>query len=180
MSSGSQKWQMSPQGTGFLYITESFQRELQQAYVGWLGVEDPWQFQRFDQPLAPTAKRYEGGSLNSMGIIGMREALETILEFGPEHIEGHILSLTRRIIDRIRTIDGFELVSPDDDTQRAGIVTVRWHAPRDLMPVFVELQKQRIDISLRMNALRFSPHFYNSPDEIDQVVEVLRTVLSHA
>lgn len=180
MSSGSQKWQMSPQGTGFLYVTESFQHELQQAYVGWLGVEDPWQFQNFDQPLAPTAKRYEGGSLNAMGIIGMKEALETLLEFGPDRIEGQILSLTRRIIDRVRAIDGFELISPDADCDRAGIVTVRWHQPRDLTPVFLDLQKQRIDISLRMNALRFSPHFYNSPKEIDRAVDALRLALSHA
>ncbi|HTP12859.1 MAG TPA: aminotransferase class V-fold PLP-dependent enzyme, partial [Bacteroidota bacterium] len=61
LAAGAQKWQMSVQGTGFLYVNEALQEAIHPKYVGWLGVQDAWNFYNYGQPLAPTAKRYEGG-----------------------------------------------------------------------------------------------------------------------
>ncbi|HYF03836.1 MAG TPA: aminotransferase class V-fold PLP-dependent enzyme, partial [Patescibacteria group bacterium] len=63
LAAGAQKWQMSPHGSGFLYVTEKLQQEITEQNIGWLSVENPWNFFDFDQPLDPTARRYEGGSL---------------------------------------------------------------------------------------------------------------------
>ena len=177
MSSGGQKWQMSPQGTGWLYLTESMQEEIHQQFVGWLGVADPWQFSKYDQPLAPTARRYEGGSLNTPGLLGMKAAIETLLEFGLGAIESHILVLTARLRDGILRTGALVLETPEEDSERAGILTFSSAGGRNLKPVFEALQSRRIDISLREGKLRFSPHFYNSPAEADAVIDAVGEIL---
>jgi len=178
MSSGAQKWQMSPQGTGWLFVTEQMQEEIRQQYVGWLAVADPLRFSAYDQPLAPSARRYEGGSLNTPGLLGMKAAVETLLEFGTEAIESHILALTARLRTGFAGVSAIIPDTPEGDEERAGIVTFSSADGRDLGAVFEALQARKIDSSLREGRLRFSPHFYNTPEEIDAAVAAVRDILA--
>ncbi len=174
LASGSQKWQMAPHGTGFLYITKEMQDAIEPAHVGWLSVAEPWQFFKLDQPLAASARRYEGGTLNLPGIIGMNTALETLLEFGIDAIEPHILALTDVLIEQMRSMDEFELITPASPEERSGIVTVRPKAGLNTDSVFQYLAEHAVDISLREGKLRFSPHYYNTQEEIFTAINILK------
>lgn len=180
LAAGAQKWLMAPLGTGFLYLSEELQRAIQQQHVGWLSVADPWQFFNYDQPLADSAKRYEVGTLNMSGLIGMHTAITTLIEVGDADIESHILALTRRLIDGLHTLSGLNLVSPESDQNRAGIVTVESRTGEDLAPVFRVLDRDRVSISLRDGKLRFSPHFYNDPADISAALDSLRAALQQS
>jgi cysteine desulfurase / selenocysteine lyase len=166
MAAGAAKWQMGPQGIGFLYITEELQARIHQKYLGWLSVENSWDFFNFDQPLAASANRYEGGTVNIPGMWGMHAALSTLLEVGLSSVEAHILALTRLLVDEFRTIPGATLYSPTEDNERSGIVTIIPPDGVDPTLAFDELTRRMIFISLRGGKLRFSPHFYNTPEEI--------------
>ncbi len=180
LAAGCQKWQMGPHGTGFLYLTEALQSHLQQQYLGWLAVHEPWDFFNFDQPLAASARRYEGGTVNFPGIMGMHAALATLLEFGPDKIESHILALTEILTAELQKIDGVELYSPASLHERAGIVTIKLPPQVDGNTVLQKISAQNITISLRDGKLRYSPHFYNSPEEIMLAIEATREVLRNA
>lgn len=177
LSAGGQKWQMSPHGTGFLYLTGELQSRIQQTNLGWLSAEDPWNFHNFTQPLASTARRYEGGSLNMPGLWGMRAALSTILEFDPKAIELHILAITRTLMDGLRQIDGVRVLTPDVDAQRAGIVTVSPPPGIDETAVFKAMYHRQITIAVREGKFRFSPHFYCSAEDMQATVEALKECL---
>jgi selenocysteine lyase/cysteine desulfurase len=177
LAAGSQKWQMAPHGTGFLYLTEAMQAHIQQQYLGWLAVHEPWDFFNFNQPLAVSARRYEGGTVNFPGIWGMHAALATLLEFGIEKIESHILALTQILTDELQKIDGVELFSPTSMPERAGIVTVKLPPQVNGDAVLQALRSRNIVISLRDGKLRYSPHFYNSPEEVMSAVEATREAL---
>ena len=172
LSAGAQKWQMGPHGTGFLYLTDELQGRIRQRNLGWLSVENPWDFHNFAQPLASSARRYEGGSLNMPGLWGLQEAIGTLIEFGPDGIESHILAITSRLMERLSRIEGVELFSPVADDERAGIVTVGLTPPLDARTVFEGLLERRATIALRDGMLRYSPHFYNSMGEMDAVAEM--------
>ena len=174
LAAGAQKWQMGPHGSGFLYLTEELQERIAQANLGWLSVEDPWSFHKFDQQLAPSARRYEGGSLNMPSLHGLHAALSTLLEFGPEAIENHILAITEILRSGLAGIDRLSVVTSYPDAERAGIVTVRLPEGADSKEVFRRISAQKVFIALREGQLRFSPHFYNSPDEMRQAVDVTR------
>jgi selenocysteine lyase/cysteine desulfurase len=177
LATGGQKWLMAPHGIGFLYLTEELQGAIDQQHLGWLSVNDPWQFFQYDQPLAPSARRYEGGSLNVPGIIGMQPALETLLEFGTEAIESHILAITKILMEQLQAINGLQLISPEADRERAGIVSVRQQNGDFPMSLSDSLEQRHVTCSVRNGALRFSPHFYNTPDEMKLAAAIVKEIL---
>jgi selenocysteine lyase/cysteine desulfurase len=166
MAAGAPKWQMGPQGIGFLYLTEELQARINQKYLGWLSVVNPFDFLNWNQPLDPTARRYEGGTVNIPGMWGLHAALSTLLEVGPELIESHILGLTQVLMDQLRDAEGSSLFSPSLLAERAGIVTIEPPKGVDPTTAFEELTRREIFFSLRNNKFRYSPHFYNTRDEI--------------
>lgn len=177
LAAGCQKWQMAPHGTGFLYLTEALQENITQQHVGWLAAANAWDFFNFDQPLAASAQRYEGGTLNIPGIWAVHAALRTLLEFGAANIENHILALTQILTDAFQAIDSVKLLTPASAKERGGIVTIQLPAKYDVTAVFQRISAQNITISLRDGKLRYSPHFYNSPEEIRLTIEATREAL---
>lgn len=177
LAAGGQKWQTAPHGNGFLYITEELQHALRPATLGWLAVEDPWQFSNFDQPVAGTARRFEGGSLNMPGLWGYHAALSTLMEFGIPAIEKRINDLTCHLVSRFDSIPGLEIFTPADACHRGGIVTIR-PGNADAAVVFKRLLKRNVTVALREGMLRFSPHFYNTDAEIDATVDLLKESLT--
>jgi selenocysteine lyase/cysteine desulfurase len=171
---------MGPHGSGFLYLTEELQSRIRQKNLGWLSVENPWDFYNYEQPLASSARRYEGGSLNMPGLWGMREAVGTLIEFGPDGIESHILGITSGLIDRLMKIDGVTLFSPLPEDERAGIVTISLAAPLNSQTVFEKLRERGATIAIREGKLRYSPHFYNSMGDMDRVADMTEEVIREA
>jgi selenocysteine lyase/cysteine desulfurase len=177
LAAGAQKWQMSPHGSGFLYVTEELQCKIQQQHLGWLSVENPWNFFDFSQPLDPTARRYENGSLIMPSLWGMHAAISTLLEFGPQEIENHILALTDILADAFKNMDGVKLITPESRNERAGIVTIEL-LKKSADDVLKTLTDENITISLREGKLRFAPHFYNSPDEVFKALDVFKKAVN--
>jgi selenocysteine lyase/cysteine desulfurase len=87
------------------------------------------------------------------------------------------MRLTRTLIDGFREIDGVSLYSPDDDRQRAGIVTITLPEAVDPKNVFTMLVAQEITTGLRQGKLRYSPHFYMSQEEMRMTIEATRESL---
>jgi selenocysteine lyase/cysteine desulfurase len=178
LAAGAQKWQMGPHGSGFLYLTEELQSRIAQANLGWLSVDDPWQFSNWDQPLASSARRYEGGSLNMPSLHGLHASLSMLLEFGPEAIENHILAITEILRNGLSDIQGLRVVTAYPQAERAGIVTIHLPEGVDSKEVFHRISRRNVFIALREGQLRYSPHFYNTPDEMRAAVEVTRESLA--
>ena len=178
LAAGAQKWQMSPQGTGFLYLTEELQQRIHQAHLGWLSVNDPWEFRDLSQPLASSARRYEGGSLNMSGIHATCAAITTLLEFGPAAIEEHVLAITGRMLEAFEAIDGIDIVTPRQENRRAGIVTISAGDREASGQLFDHLRQQSMIAAVREGLVRFSPHFYNSPEEVDRIADAVRLFMA--
>jgi len=177
LSAGCQKWQMAPHGVALLYVSEELQSRMHQQYLGWLAVDDPWNFFNYSQPLASTARRFEGGSLNMPGIWGALAALTTLHEFGIGNIEHHILALAELLIHGLQNVDGAELITPTPATEHAGIVTIQLSSPASQKNVVETFVRNKITASVRGGRIRFSPHFYNTPDEIARALEATQDSL---
>lgn len=175
LACGAQKWMMSPHGTGFVYLSEDLQGMLQQQYLGWLSVADPWDFRDHEQSLAASARRYEGGTLNYPGLMGMRAAVDMLLEVGSEAIERQLRRLTDRIVEHVSRVEGWTITTPLEPEARSGIITVRPGTPEEAKRWFDLLLGRRVTISIREGQLRFSPHFYNTLADVDELFHRLRT-----
>ncbi len=179
LAAGAQKWQMATQGAGFLYLTAALQERIHQAHLGWLSVEDPWNFRALDQPLAESARRYEGGSLYMSCLHAMHASVGTLLEFGIDAIERHLAGLTEILLNEFGTIPGIETLTPRSPERRAGIVTIRTAQPETSKAFYKELRKRNIEGAVREGCVRFSPHFYNSSADMQAVAIAVREIAEH-
>ncbi len=111
---------------------------------------------------------------------GLHAAISMLLEFEPEAIESHILAITESLRNTLAEINGLTVVTSYPDTERAGIVTVRLPERVDCKEVFKKIGGRNVFIALREGQLRFSPHFYSSPDEMLEAAQATRECLASA
>ncbi|MGO8670957.1 MAG: aminotransferase class V-fold PLP-dependent enzyme [Capsulimonadaceae bacterium] len=168
---GSQKWLMGPLGTGGLYIRPEIMDRLHPVNAGACSVVDIFKFDPLDFSLKPTAQRFEEGSPNALGAVGLNAALGLLLEVGIPQIAAHVLDVTRHAADAL-TARGYRIASPVADDRRAGIVLFD-HPAHDSNDLLQTLRSARVAASVRAGCVRFSPHFYNTTDEIDAAIAAL-------
>lgn len=169
LSCGGQKWLLSPEGVAFLYVSLETQDRIKQGTMGWMSIRNFFSdFFDYRLDYDATARRYENGTMSFVGVLGMHASLGLLLEVGMRRIEGQLRSLTQFIVDRILE-KGMELLTPEDPLERAGIVTYR---TSNAKKVFEELKANKVIVSLREGCIRFSPHFYNTKEELAKALDI--------
>jgi selenocysteine lyase/cysteine desulfurase len=168
LSNGGHKWLMSPMGCGFMYIRPELLENLKPAFAGWLSVKDSWNFTDYHLDFLDDSGRFEIGTPNFLGIVGARAATKILVEAGPENTFAHILSLGDQLIENIEKL-GMRYQGSRDIAHRSGIYTFRANRIEEL---FHYLKDNQVHTALRLDAVRFSPHFYNQSDEISRVIDL--------
>lgn len=170
IAGGGHKWLMGMQGSGYVYVSERLDEMIEQAYVGWTSVKDPWNLLDFKLELRDDAGRYENATFNIFSTCVLNKSLEFFESIGYENIEKQIISNTIYFRQKL-TDAGFDLYMKEaEENELAGIVSFRI---KDETKVFNELVSRNIIGSQREGLIRFAPHFYNTQMEIDKVVEVM-------
>ena len=166
------KWMLGPIGAGFLYVRKELLQVLDPVMAGWRSVVDRDNYFKYDSPLRDGGERYEAGSPNFAGLLGMEAAIELLLSAGMEEIEARILSLTDYLISGLQA-KGCTIDTPiADRRERSGIVSF-CHQAVDSAELCRRLEAAGVIVSLRGNLIRVSPHFYNTEDELDRLLAVL-------
>ncbi|MEJ2427020.1 MAG: aminotransferase class V-fold PLP-dependent enzyme [Candidatus Thiodiazotropha sp.] len=172
------KWMLGPEGLALFYCRDALRERLQLHQYGWHMVEDAGDFDRIDWQPARSARRFECGSPNMLGIHALHASLSLLLKIGIKNITGRVLELTRKIIDQVDEL-GFELLTPRDPEARAGIVTFRV-PERDNQSLYQGLMTSRVICAHRAGGIRFSPHFHNTPEQIDTAFQRLKALISRS
>lgn len=174
LAGGSHKWLMALQGLGYIYITPELMEKLNQKYVGWLSVKNEWNLLDYKLDLKETASRYHLGTNSVIGIFALAKSLELFENFGIENIERRNLEHTKCFIEKLSSV-GFEPILNETPSKNlAGITTVKFDNAES---IHKSLSGRNIDSAVREGKIRFAPHFYNTKEEIDKVVETLREVI---
>ncbi len=180
----SHKWMLGPAAAGVFFVKKSRHALLDPMLLGAWNVVSPEFVAQPEIRYYAGGRRYEPGILNFADIVGMAGAMELLLRMGVENISRRLLELRRSLLEGLRPL-GFQLYTEADDlgpdtsdASRSAIVTVR-HTDRDMDSLFGRLSEAGVAASLRRNRanrafIRFSPHFYNTQNEIDRVVELLK------
>jgi len=169
--SGTSKWLLGPQGLGILYVNPERLSDLKLTSIGWLSA--PWKdFSDFSTLPAPfhEIRRIECGTKNYAALSLFNGSLDIILEWGVEKIRNRISYHTTILFSELKR-KGFEILTPEELDRRAGIVTFRKEG--DMKELHERLKNSNIITSLRNNAIRVSPHFYNTEEEIELLVSKL-------
>ena len=181
LSADAHKWMLGPLAIGIVYVARRNFEICRPTLLGAWNVKSPDFIAQDAIVFEETARRYEPGVLNIAGMYGMKASLEMLLEFGLDRVEKAILD-NRDFLEALMLEQGFEFLSPlAGDPMRSGIITAK-HPQRDSALIFSKLEEAGITASLRSTRngdkwIRFSPHFYNTREEMDRVAAVLRLAL---
>ena len=170
---GAQKWLLSPWGTGFVWLRPDLVQSLRPVDVSWMATRNSDDFTRlidYDFTYRDDARRFEMITLPYQDFIGLNASLDMFLEVGLDEVYAQIERLTTRIVQWASGAPGVRLVTPPGREQRAGIVAV---APPDPVAASERLMSAGVTHSLREAAIRLSPHFYNTDEEIDRALALL-------
>ena len=169
------KWMLGPEGAGILFIKQEHLTLLRPLNVGWNSVVQGTDYTRVEPNLRPTAARYEGGSQNMVGFIGLGASLDLLMSLGvgpqASPVADHVLSITDYACERLEQL-GATFLGPRTGAHRSGIVTFQLPG-RDANDLRRRLQVAGIITRCRAGGLRISPHGYNTRDEVDRMVDTV-------
>ena len=171
LSAGGHKWLLAPIGTGFFYCRESVLDRIEPPTVGYHTVDKHEDHMDYDLVYRAGAGRFEEALVNFPGIWGFDAAVRMQLALGAAQIEQHVLALTDRAAEGLRS-RGYDIVSPFGDDERSGILSFR-HRDIEAGGMADRLRTRGVDVAVRGGALRISPSYYNDAQEIDRFLETL-------
>ncbi len=182
LAAAAHKWLLGPQTTGIFYVSDALLAQLHVPRRGWFSVETPFDFFNYEQPLKAGAARFEHSSPNRLPIVGLDAALGIFesIDGGMQAVEQRILGLTGHAIAGLERL-GYPVVSPQGEGERSGIVCFNVHPDRqDISPQQFadELASRNIRVAARGNVVRISPHFYNTIEEIDTLLNALEELIN--
>lgn len=166
------KWLLGPEGLAVFYCSASWRDRLTLRQFGWHMTEDYLNFDRSDWQPAGSARRFECGSANMLGIHALSASLSLIIELGVNQIESRILARARHLFDHIQRHADFELMTPITAGRYAGIVTFR-HRKIPAAALFNYLQANNVVCAMRGGGIRFSPHCYTRLETLDEALRLI-------
>ena len=165
------KYLLGPEGIALLYISDRVIDRIKPTVVGWTSVKNYEQHLDYDLTYREGAGRFECGTLNTAGVYGLSAAIDLFLEMGPSEIEAYLVGLSGYLAEGLAS-KGFKIISSRVPGEASAVVTCthEQHSPRELYRL---LRSRNIITAPRANRLRISPHFYNTREEVDTLIEAL-------
>jgi selenocysteine lyase/cysteine desulfurase len=174
------KWLLGPEGAGMLFVRREHLDMLQPLGIGWNSLAasgfDPQAVE-----LKTSAARYEGGSTNMPGMLGLQSSVQLLSELhvgrkGSCPIADSILANVDQLTELLRRAD-FKVSLPQERERQSGIVGITWgesdSPPERLMAARKHCLAAGVVLSVRAGRLRASTHAYNNLDDIRRLVEAL-------
>jgi selenocysteine lyase/cysteine desulfurase len=160
------KWMLGPEGLALFYSRPGAREQLGLTQFGWHMVEHAGDFDRADWAPSKTARRFEPGSPNMVGIHALNASLSLLEDAGMAQVEAAVLSNAGRLITWADEQDELQLITPSEAGRYGGIVTFR-HRELDLpghARLYRMLMESGVICAHRAGGIRLSPHFYSDAE----------------
>jgi selenocysteine lyase/cysteine desulfurase len=177
LAADAHKWLLGPCGAGLLYVRGELQAKLNPPVYGWHNVRNPNFVAQEQIVFRSGAAKYEAGTHNLLGLVGLIAALELVLEIGVDNIAAELWRKRAALVPALQA-KGYTVLNAAEKPENAGGI-VSFHQPgKDLAAGHKKLTEAGIFTSLRtdrqgQNYLRLSPHFYNTDAELQRLLGLL-------
>ncbi|TVR71419.1 MAG: aminotransferase class V-fold PLP-dependent enzyme [Sphaerobacteraceae bacterium] len=168
----SYKWLMASYGVGVTHLSDRAIERIRPTYAGRLSVDLGFEDLGYELRWREGAGRYQAGGMNWITLAGLRASLDVITSMTPADIAEHTVRLTDRFLDGLEQ-RGLEIRSSRDPKHRSAIVAFTTGSEQADADLVQKLEAQKISVVQRGLGIRVSPYFYNTEDEIDQLLEAL-------
>ncbi len=177
LASDAHKWLLGPLAAGIFYVRKELHDVLKPSVIGWNNVRCPNYVAQEQIALRSGAHRYEAGSDNLLGLVGLNAAMELLLEVGIDNIAAELLRKRAWVVSAIQKRN-YSVLHAAAPPENAGSIISFFRPGEDMTELHAKLDAANILTSLRtdrggQNYIRLSPHFYNTDDELRRVIEEL-------
>lgn len=169
------KWMLGAEGLALFYCRQALLDTLKLNQYGWHMVEKAHDFDATSWEPAHSARRFECGSPNMLGITALHASLGLLLDVGMPQVEECLLANTDYLITELRQIEAVELISATESTLRSGIVIFR-HQRMETEALFNHLKAHNVLCAMRGGGIRLSPHFYTAQPTLDRLLDIIRQI----
>jgi selenocysteine lyase/cysteine desulfurase len=166
--SGAYKWLCGPFGAAFMYVAPHLAEKLEPGLVGFRSHKNMWDLDasRIDYPQA--AKKFEFSTMAFGCAVGLTRTIDFLNGVGVENIFQYNRQLADILIMGLHSRDAV-IISPLDDENRSSIVTA-YFENIDSKKIITDLKAAQVFVSSRAGAIRFSPHLYNTAEDIESAL----------
>ncbi|MCM1148748.1 MAG: aminotransferase class V-fold PLP-dependent enzyme [Butyricicoccus sp.] len=180
---------MGPQGTGGFVLAEGLSAETEPLLSGGTG-----SISHTEEAPAFLPDRFEPGTMNLPGILGLRQGLLFLRETGIEAVREHETALAQRFREGLRPLEDaglLRVLAGEVDIERVGVVSVQT-LKRELSEAAFKLD-ERFGVQTRVGlhcapaahktlgsypagSIRFSFGWYNTAEQTDRALSALAEV----
>jgi cysteine desulfurase / selenocysteine lyase len=177
LAADAHKWLLGPCAAGLLYVRKALHDTLHPTLLGWHNVRCP-NFIALDRiALRPDARRYEAGTHNLLGLVGLHAALDLLLQLGIDSIATELLRKRKLLLPALAK-RGFEVLGAETDPGAGSAILSFSRPTTDMAAIHQQLDAAGIITSLRSDRagnqfVRLSPHFYNTDAELERLLDRL-------
>ncbi len=167
------KWLLGPYGLGCAYYGPRFDhgQPLEETWTARVGSDDFRALVEYRDAYRPGAVRYDVGERSSFHLTPMLvAALELLLEWRPERIQAYCADLISPLVEAAVGL-GYTLAA--QAWRAAHLFGLRAPPGTDLERVRSALERRRVIVSLRGNAVRVAPHVYNDAGDVAALIDAL-------
>ena len=136
--------------------------------------------------------RFESGTLNLPGIIGLHQALVYLKEAGIDNMRKEKMEITKYFLDQVKEIDGVKVAGKKTVEGRLGVVSIDFEGFDNSIVSFYLSSKYKIMTRVGMHCaprahktlktfpqgtVRFSFSHFNTKEEVDVCIDAIKTIL---
>ena len=166
------KWMLGPEGCALFYCRSELINSMQLKQFGWHMMKNLFDFDSKEWSADTTARRFESGSPNILGGVGLHASVGLLHEVGMPIVEQKLLENTSYLVERLQAIDRVEVLSSQATQRKSGIVQFIKNGCY-LEALYQHLQANNVICALRGKGIRFSPHFYTPSNKIDEALTLV-------
>lgn len=170
------KWLLGPVGMGILIVPREKLSSLKPVFKGTESVINDKEYLPYKRELKPNAGRYMYSTGSYLDWVYFDASLKFLSSLGFDTVKERIYELAEYLSNRLREV-GFKVLSDSFDERRTGIV-VASREEVDSRRLVKELLDRNIVVKERLGRIRFSPHIYNSFEQLDRTAEEIKSLIA--
>jgi kynureninase len=169
------KWLCGGPGTCYVYVRPDLAAKLTPSLTGWMAHEAPFAFEIGPNRYTTGPYKFMNGTPNVAALYAARPGLSIIRQAGIDSIRSKSCRQTARLIE-LADARGWPVNTPRESERRGGTVSIDMPNSKQ---VCAELLKRDVLVDWRPQAgVRFSPHFYNTDEELDRAIATVEEILA--
>lgn len=177
LAADAHKWLLGPCAAGLLYVRKELQEKMRPPIYGWHNIDCPDFVAQEQIKFKPDARKFEAGTENLLGLVGLHAAMELILEVGVENIAAELLRKRAWLVPALQQ-KGYTVLHAEVKPENASGIIALHRSGEDMRVLHKKLEEAKISTVVRGDRsgnqyLRLSPHFYNTDAELHRLLEML-------